>query len=455
MSLNYIEKFFSEKKNSNQNRMSNFVINSKEVKKGSVFFAVKGKKTDGHFYVKDAIKKGCSICVVKKNFKSSSKYQKNLIKVSSPLKFLEKIAKENRNRSQNIFIGITGSFGKTTLKSMLQFFLEKYKKTYSSPKSFNNHFGLPLSLSNTPINSVFNIFELGMSKKGEIDKLAQILRPDIGVITNIGPAHIGNFKNLKQICLAKAELIRHIKDGGTIFLNHDDKFFKILENIATKKKLKVISFGKSSKSNIRLVKIIKQNNKKYLLIKIPQKKIKIETLTLNDNFNKNFLITIAILIHFKLDLKRIIKIAKNFPIPTGRGDFLYIKKKNKKIEILNDSYNANPISMINSIKNFVALNTKKDKVAIIGDMLELGSKSRFYHQKVGNYLNNTKIRKVYLVGKEVGCIYAKLKSIKKCEIYNNIDQFKEVFREILNEKSIFLIKGSNGVGLNKLLNEIF
>jgi len=219
--------------------------------------------------------------------------------------------------------------------------------------------------------------------------------------------------------------------------------------------LKIISFGTSSKSNIRLVKIINQNNKKYLIIKIQQKKIKIETLTLNDNFNKNFLIVITILIHLKLDLKKIIKIAKNFPIPSGRGDFLYKKIKNKKIEIVNDSYNANPISMINAIKNFVALNTKKDKIAIIGDMLELGSKSRFYHQKVGNYLNNTKIRKVYLVGKEVGCIYTKLKSIKKCEIYNNIDQFKEVFREILNEKSIFLIKGSNGVGLNKLLNESF
>jgi UDP-N-acetylmuramoyl-tripeptide--D-alanyl-D-alanine ligase len=455
MCLNYIEKVFSEKKISNNIKISNFVINSKEVKKGSVFFAIKGKKTDGHFYVKDAIKKGCSICVVKKKFKAPSMNQENLIKVSSPLKFLEKIAKENRNRSKNIFIGITGSFGKTTLKSMLQFFLEKYKKTYSSPKSFNNHFGLPLSLSNTPRNSLFNIFELGMSKKGEIDKLAKILRPDIGVITNIGPAHIGNFKNLKQICLAKAELIKHIKDGGTIFLNRDDKFFEILQKIAKKQKLKVISFGTSGKSNIRLIKIIKQNNKKYLLIKIQQKKIKIETLTLNDNFNKNFLIVIAILIHFKLNLKRIIKIAKNFPIPTGRGDFLYIKIKNKKIEIINDSYNANPVSMINAIKNFVTLNTKKEKVVIIGDMLELGCKSRFYHQKVGNYLNNTKIKRVYLVGKEVECIYTKLKSIKNCEIYKNIDQFKEVFREILNEKSIFLIKGSNSIGLNKLLNESF
>jgi len=455
MSLNYIQKFSAEKKNNNHIGISKFVINSKEVKKGSAFIAVKGKKTDGHFYVNDAIKRGCAICVVKKSFRVFSKNRNNFIKVSSPLKFLEKIAKENRDRSQNIFIGITGSFGKTTLKSMLQFFLEKYKKTYSSPKSFNNHFGLPLSLSNVPKNSAFNIFELGMSKKGEIDKLAQILRPDIGVITNIGPAHIGNFKDLKQICLAKAELIKHVKDNGVIFLNRDDKYFEILRKIAKKKELKIISFGKSSKSKIRLVKIINQNNKKYLVFKIQQKKIKIETLTLNDNFNKNFLIVVAILIHLQLDLKKIIKIAKNFSIPSGRGDFLYKKIKNKKIEIINDSYNSNPISMINAIKNFVTLDTKKEKVVIIGDMLELGSKSRFYHQQVGKYLNNTNIKKVYLVGEEVRYIYAKLKNVKNCEIYKNINQFKEVFREIFNEKSIFLIKASNGVGLNKLLNESF
>ena len=130
------------------------------------------------------MKKGSKLIVVKDNFKVPKNNLHKFIKVRSPIRYLENFAKYQRLTSQGKFVGITGSFGKTTLKYMLSFFLEQYGKTFSSPKSFNNHFGLPLSLSNTPKNSQFNIFELGMSNSGEIDKLSQILRPDIGVITN-------------------------------------------------------------------------------------------------------------------------------------------------------------------------------------------------------------------------------------------------------------------------------
>lgn len=452
MNLNQYKKNFLHE---GKTGITNFVINSKEVKKGSVFIAVKGKKTDGHFYIQDAIQKRCRFVVVKKNFKSTRKNKKYLIKVPSTLKFLENVAIWKRNQSKNIFIGVTGSFGKTTLKSMLQFFLQKYKKTYSSPKSFNNHFGLPLSLSNVPNNSIFNIFELGMSKKGEIEKLAKILKPNIGVITNIGPAHIGNFKNLRQICLAKAEIINHIHKQGVVLLNRDDQYFITLAKIAKEKNLKIISFGTSNKSNVRLLKIITKNNNKYLLIQINQKIFKVKTLTLNDSFNKNFLIVVAILNYLKLDIKKIIKIAKNFIIPSGRGNILYKNIKGKNIEIINESYNANPISMINAIKNFDLLITKKEKIAIIGDMLELGSKSKLYHQEVARCLKSAEIKTVYLIGKEVRYIFSKLKNIENCYIYQNIQDFRQIFPEIVNEKSIYLVKGSNGVGLNQLLNENF
>ena len=212
-------------------------LNSKEVNKKTVFFAVKGKNTDGHLFVPEAIKKNCKFVVVKRGYKNlGKKKEKKFIRCKSPLKYLENVATYKRNQSKGIFFGITGSFGKTTLKFMLSFLLSKVKKTYSSPKSFNNHFGLPLSLSNLPANSIYNIFELGMNNKGEIHNLSKILQPDIGVITNIGPAHLEKLKNLKNIALCKSEIINNIKKNGTIFLNIDDKYFHLL-----KKNLKKIN----------------------------------------------------------------------------------------------------------------------------------------------------------------------------------------------------------------------
>jgi len=435
-------------------RTGKITINSKEVKKNSIFFAIKGKKKDGHLFAKEALKKGAKYVVVKKSFRVTEKNKNSFIKANSPLKLLEQIAEYKRSLSNGIFIGITGSFGKTTLKFMLSYFLKKYETTYSSPKSFNNHFGLPLSLSNTPKESKYNVFELGMSNKGEISKLCKILSPEIGVITNIGPAHLKNFKNLKEICLAKAEIYNYIKKGGIVFLNKDDLYFDTLFKIAKSKKLKVVTFGKSKNSNIQLLKVTKKSNKFFLLIRVNKKNFMIETKTINDSFVMNFLATLSICAYFKFNLKKITNSAKNFPIPSGRGNTINRIIKGKKIHIIDESYNANPISMKNAISNFSSLdNTFNKKIAIIGDMLELGRKSKYYHQEIGKILKTSNVDEVYLIGNCVKLIYQKIKNTKKCFIYKNIGHFKDKFSELTNNKSIFLIKGSNAIGLNQLINK--
>lgn len=456
MNINSIDlqKIFNKEILNKKIKIDNVTINSKEVNAKSIFFAIKGKNTDGHYFVKEAMKKGSKLIVVKDNFKVPKNNLHKFIKVRSPTKYLENFAKYQRLTSQGLFVGITGSFGKTTLKYMLSFFLEQYGKTFSSPKSFNNHFGLPLSLSNTPKNSQFNIFELGMSNSGEIDKLCQILRPDIGVITNIGPAHLKNFKNLKAVCLAKAEIMNHIKKKGYIVLNKDDFYFNTLFKIANNKKLKTITFSKSKKANVQLLKIIKKKNNYQITVKVLQKKITIQTKTINDSFVVNFLATLSVCLYFNCNLGKIKKTVENFLLPSGRGNKIIKIIKGKKVHIIDESYNANPISMKNAIENFSLFNShKKKKIAIIGDMLELGQKSKFYHLEVAKILNNAEIDEIYLVGKEVIHIHNQLKKTKTCFICKDIVHFKSLFLKIANEKSIFLIKGSNGIGLNKLVNQ--
>ena len=144
------------------------------------------------------------------------------------MSFLNNFAKLKREYTSAKIIAITGSAGKTSLKNLIKELLQNFGKTYASPKSFNNHLGVPISLSNLNIDDKFGVFEVGMSKAGEIKNLTKLIKPHIGVITNIGEAHLENFKNIRGIAKAKSEIIENIKNGGTIILNRDDKFFNFL-----------------------------------------------------------------------------------------------------------------------------------------------------------------------------------------------------------------------------------
>merc|ERR1711991_438989 len=195
------------------------------------------------------------------------------------LKFLTDISKNFRKSIDTNIIAITGSCGKTTLKELLGNVLSKISKVSISPKSYNNKFGVPLSLFNLKQNDEFGILEVGMDKKGEIDYLSKIIQPEVSVITNINYAHAKNFKNIKDIAIAKSEIIDNTKQDGFVVLNADDSFFKLHKEKALSKNLKVISFGiKNKKSDIKFTNINKKD--KYFEIAIK-----------NNNLIKNFLIS--------------------------------------------------------------------------------------------------------------------------------------------------------------------
>ncbi len=176
--------------------------------------------------------------------------QPTLIKVKNSFLALNNLAKVTRDNSTAQIIGITGSVGKTTLKNLVSFALRNYGKVYHSPHSYNNRFGVPLSLANLKSNIDYGVFEIGMDKKGEIDNLSKIVKPEIAIITNIAGAHFKNFNTLNDIAKAKSEIINHISEKGNLILNRDDKFFKYLSNKAKKNGINIISFGFKKRSDI-------------------------------------------------------------------------------------------------------------------------------------------------------------------------------------------------------------
>jgi murE/murF fusion protein len=427
-------------------------INSKEIKKNDVFFAIRGKKKDGNLFLKEAFDKGASLAVVNRINKSVKRNKQ--IKVENSLDFLTKTSKIVRANSNGKIIAITGSCGKTSLKELLVKTLVKFGKVTFSPKSFNNKYGVPLSLFNLNPNHEYGIFEVGMDKKGEIDQLSKIIKPDIGVITNISYAHAKNFKNLKQIALAKSEIINNINKDGIIVLNADDKFFDLHKKIALKRNLKIYSFSMTKNSNIRLNYVKKEKYKFKISILIGNKN-KYFFVPFNfENYIKNLLAAITIISIFK-DITKLDKnIFYNFKAPIGRGDISRIKFRNKNIFLVDESYNSNPLSLKSAIKNFNSIKTLNKKHMVLGDMLELGKHSKSLHQKMGATINSTSIDKVNVFGKHIKETYKKVHIKKKGLILKENSQIFDLINNNINNNDYLMIKGSNSTGLHSLVDSL-
>ena len=454
LKFNILKELSEEKKLSSRITLKKAQINSKEIKKGDIFFAIKGKKNDGNKFISEAFNKKASIAIVNKISKKNN--IKHQIKVRDSLKFLTQSSKVYRKNINTKIIAITGSCGKTTLKELLGNSFKKLSKTSTSPKSYNNKYGVPLSLFNLNQKDDYGVLEIGMDKKGEIDYLSKIVQPDVSVITNINYAHAKNFKNLKQIALAKSEIIYNTKDNGFIVLNADDNFFTFHKKIALKKNLKIVSFGiKSKYSNIKFINIKKFKKKFKVTIKINH--LKTYFLIPNDfeNYISNILAALAVMSIF-LDVSKLNKnIFKNFKVPNGRGDISKIKINKKNLNLIDESYNSNPLSLKSAILNYDKINSNKSKkYLLLGDMLELGQHSKKLHQSMVAIINRSNIDKVFVKGRNVSFIFNSVLNSKKGRILDSNSQIIDLIKNHFNNNDYLMIKASNATGFNKIVNNL-
>jgi MurE/MurF fusion protein len=438
-------------KNINYNGVS---INSNNIKKNNLFFAIKGKNKDGHKFAREAIRKGAIKSVVSKKINHLS--AKKVIKVKDTFQSLNNLARFTRYNSYAKIIGITGSVGKTTLKYLISFSLSNYGKVYYSPHSYNNKYGVPLSISNLKKNTKYGVFEIGMDKKGEIDNLSKIVKPEIGIITNVSEAHLKNFKSIKDIAKAKSEIIKNITKGGTVILNKDGNFFNFLSKIAKKNSINVISFGIKNKSDILLLNIRKFKTYFRLSVSVNNKIFYFFTKYSTDSFLYNILACISAMYILNLNLYKMKKKFINFKIPDGRGDISKIKRFNKNFKFIDESYNASPLSMSLAIKNMHIFKGKKinRKMVFLSDMLELGGKSKKLHRELSLKINKTDIDKVFVFGKHIKETYNYLSKNKKGKIFKNLSEAYTHIGKILHNNDLLMVKGSNATGLNKFSKNI-
>ncbi len=431
--------------------INNASINSKIIKPYDIFFGINGKNFDGNKFADDALKKKASICIIDKNY---TKKNPRKITVNNSLKMMTNFSSSIRNSMGIPIVAITGSAGKTSLKELLAQSLDQMMPTAFSKKSFNNKYGVPLSLLNINKKHKIGVFEIGMDKKGEINKLSKLIRPDVGVITNITYAHAKNFNTLKGIAKAKAELIDNISPGGKIILNADDYFFNFLKEKARKKHLNVITFSVSLKSNFQFIKSGKINSQNYITIESNKKRYKFRVKKDLYNYKYNLVAAVAVISNF-IKIENLNKnIFYNFIQPSGRGNLKKIKLAKKIINLVDESYNSNPLSLRFSIEKFDNMKTKNKKYLLLGDMLELGKFSKKLHENLAIHVNKTKIDKIYVYGKEIINTYNKIRTQKRGKILYSEKEIMRFIKQEINNKDYLMVKGSNSTGLNKIIQKL-
>jgi len=403
---------------------------TRKVIKGSIFFALKGKNFDGNDYAVEALKNGAAYCVV--DNKSVSKLDQRIFLVDNVLETLQKLSTYNRDKSKCYVIALTGSNGKTTTKELMYHILKIKYDVVCTSGNLNNHIGVPLSLLKIKESTEFAVIEMGANNFGEIEFLTNLVKPNIGYITNFGLAHLEGFNDLKGVIKGKTELYNWLKENNRkILMNDDDVEQKkfICEN--------TVLFGKNNNINYQFEQIISD----HISLKIND--VIIET-QLYGNYNfSNVCAAITLGLENKIELEEISKSLKNYSSENNRSQI--ISKNNS--EIIMDAYNANPTSVKGALKSLSELNNSK--IAIIGDMLELGKVEIIEHDKIVKYALDLNIDKIIFIGTR----------FKKCEknfknfyFFNNKTEFHKSNLK-LNEKYI-LIKGSRSMRMETILNEL-
>ena len=399
--------------------IENVVTDSRKIKKGDLFIALRGENFDGHNFVKQALEQGAQLVIVDRLFEDIDK-DRQLV-VTDTLKAYGLIGAFNRSLYKGVVIGLTGSSGKTTTKEELKEVLSVYGKVYATQANFNNNVGVPLTLCDLDMDSDFAIIEMGMSASGEIRELVSYVQPDIAIVTNVYPMHIEFFADLKGIAEAKAEIFEGLKKQGKAIINEDTNFADVLRKKAIENGAEVYSFGKNNHVNIKL--------------------------DLQDKGEHNFynawcVLTVTDVLG--LDINKAVDVLNNFKALAGRG-----AKHNLQLPaggefmLIDDSYSGQPEAMKLALIELSKLNCEGRKIAVLGKMAELGASSKEQHIGIGKLISNLDIDIVVGVCEEMKDMLAQLPAEKEKYYFDNnngLDEF--LLNNCLQNKDILLIKGA-------------
>ena len=430
--------------------VSGVTFDSREVGPGDLFVAMPGTVYDGHKFVDAAFEAGAAGVIVSQPVAGPH------VLVEDTFAALQALGRASRERSRATIIGVTGSVGKTSTKEALYAALDRNRpgKVHRSVKSYNNHTGVPLSLSRMPRDAEFAVLEMGMNNKGEIAALTRQVRPHVALITAIAPAHIENLGSMEAIADAKAEIFEGLEAGGTAIVPNDTPHRDRLVKAARRHADSIITFGGGDADVHAVHAVTADGGGSLISAALLERELTFTISQRGEHWVTNSLAVLAAVEAVGADVAVAGLALADLGGLKGRGERHIIEVRGGEVLLIDESYNANPASMAATLKSLGEEPEVARRVAVLGPMRELGEHSAQLHAGLAPAVCNAHVDQLILIGDEMRPLAEKVIGNISLDLVANVDEATEALRRIVRPGDAVLVKASNSVGLAKLVESM-
>jgi len=430
-------------------------IDSRSIGEGEAFFAIKGDRVDGHDFASMAVANGASLIVVSEaKLPALGRLIAPMIVVDDVLAALGRLAVASRARSNARIVAVTGSVGKTTTKEMLRHVLAPSGKVHAAVASFNNHWGVPLTLARMPADAEFGVFEIGMNHPDEIRPLVKMVRPHVAMITTIAAAHLGHFKDLEEIAAAKAEIFEGVEPGGAAILNRDIGQFGFLEQKAQEAGIaRIYTFGQHAKADFRLADFEGNAESSTVWAVLSGETSEIHIGAPGRHIVENAMAALGACLLVGADMAKAMEALAALKPVKGRGERHVLGIGEGHLTLIDESYNANPASMRAAIALLASATPELTgrRIAVLGDMLEMGEFSARVHEELAGPLLAAGIEHVWLAGPEMAALRDALPDSVQVEYREKTSELADFVVRSVMPGDVVMVKSSLGLGFGKIV----
>jgi UDP-N-acetylmuramoyl-tripeptide--D-alanyl-D-alanine ligase len=431
-------------------------IDSRSLAAGDLFVALHGPNHDGHEFVAAALRRGAAAAMVDCEIAGLSTAAP-LLRVADTLAGLAALGATARNRSSARIVAVTGSVGKTGTKEALRLALSASGPTYASAGGLNNHWGAPLSLARLPSGAAYGVFELGMNHPGEIAALTRLVRPHIAVVTTVEPAHLGFFPSVEAIADAKAEIFRSLEPGGVAILNRDNPHYaRLAAAAASAEASRVISFGSHPESDARILDAVLEPDASTVRASVAGSTLKFRLPVPGRHWVINALAVLAAAQAAGADLGRAAEALAGLEALPGRGRRCELGWRGGTLTLIDESYNANPASVRAALAVLAGIGPSDGgrRIAVLGDMLELGSSSERLHRELLEPLEAAEVDRCFLVGQEMASLFDALPEQRRGGLWRSAEEAVPTLLGFLEPGDVVTVKGSRGVRVGHIVERL-
>jgi UDP-N-acetylmuramoyl-tripeptide--D-alanyl-D-alanine ligase len=432
-------------------------IDSRTLAQGDAFFAISGDNRDGHAFVDAALKAGAGLAVVSAAKRGTLPADAPLLVVDDVLDGLRDLARASRARLTGKVIAVTGSVGKTSTKEALRLVLSREGETHASAASYNNHWGVPLSLARCPADARFAVFELGMNHAGEIGPLSRLVQPDIAIVTTIAPVHLEYFASVDGIADAKAEIFEGLVDGGVAILNRDNaQFNRLCDRALDARVSRVVSFGEEEGADARLVRCVLQPESSTVQARILGDDVTYKLGAPGRHLVMNSLAVLAAARLAGADLAMAALALADLQPASGRGTRIGLEINGGSALLIDESYNANPVSMAAAIALLGQAQTgpRGRRIAVLGDMLELGAQSGALHAGLAQPIVDHAVDLVFCSGPAMRNLWEALPSSRRGGYASDSTALEPQVLDAVSGGDAIMIKGSFGSKMTPIVKAL-